>query len=188
MSSVEYTWRDPRKKDAKTKCNILLSDHMGFLALAEKRAKDVFPLLECCLRFGLDPVTVAERLTGNGSLLESLLAIEEMSVTPEEPKITNGTRQAGDVTGEMDKLFGGGLPPIVPGEMWGTRVYLSMILGVCPILLLRFPQISEFELLRFLTEDERGLKGLEENLNLSLRSNESTAPTSQEITRQQGDQ
>ena len=75
----------------------------------------------------------------------------------------------GDVQGKMHNLFGGGLPPIPPGESWETRVHLSMILGVCPIFLLLFPQIPESDLLRFLTNDELSLRELEENLNFILQ-------------------
>ena len=70
----------------------------------------------------------------------------------------------------MHKLFGGGIPPILPDEFWGKRVCLSMILGVCPIFLLLFPQISELDLLKFLAKDEHDLKSLEEGLYLSIQS------------------
>ena len=152
MSSVQFTWHDPRK-NSRDEDNIFLSDHLGFLALAKKRGEYVFPLLESCLRFGLDPVAVAEKLPENGSLLESLTAIEEVSVTPEGPKIKSEHHQIGEVSAEMHNLFGGGLPPIVHGELWEKRVWLSMILGVCPIFLTRFPQISGLDLLKFISKD-----------------------------------
>jgi len=170
MSSVEFRWHDPRK-NSRVKDTILLSDHLGFLALARKKGGDVFPLSASCLRFGLDPVAVADRLPENGSLLESLHTIEELSVTPEGPAITREPHQIGEIPGGIHALFGGGIPPILPGESWGERVYLAMVLGVCPIFLLLYPEIPEMDLLRFLTKNEHNLNELEENLNLSRKSN-----------------
>ena len=168
MNSVQFTWHDPRK-NSRVEDNILLSDHLGFLALAKKGGKDVFPLSESCLRFGLDPVAVAEKLPENGSLLESLNAIEEISVTPEEPKIKREHHQIGEVSAEMHNLYGGGLPPILAEELWKKRVRLSMILGVCPIFLLRFTQISELDLLKFLTSNEHDLKFLQKEIQSLIK-------------------
>ncbi|MBW2599908.1 MAG: hypothetical protein JRC60_07525 [Deltaproteobacteria bacterium] len=171
MSSVEFTWNDPRK-NSRAKDNIFLSDHLGFLAMAKKSGGDVFPLLQSCFRFGLDPVAIAEKLPGNESLLKSLNAIEEMSVTLEEPGIKSEPHPLGEISRQMHNIFGGGIPPILPGELWGKRVYLSMILGVCPIFLLLFPQISEIDLLKFLANNESDLKSLKEKFDLSLKINE----------------
>ncbi|MBW2557875.1 MAG: hypothetical protein JRD69_03410 [Deltaproteobacteria bacterium] len=169
MSSVQFTWHDPRK-NSRVEDNIFLSDHLGFLALAKKSGRDVFPLSESCRRFGLDPVAVTERLPENESLLESLKAIEKMSITPEEPEIKNESHQIGEAPAEMHKLFGGGIPPILPGELWRKRVCLSMILGVCPIFLVRFQQISESDLLKFLTKNESDLSILEEKIRFILEN------------------
>ncbi len=163
MSSVRFKWYDPRK-NARVEDNILLSDHMGFLALAKKKGKDIFPLSESCHRFGLDPVAVADRLPESLSLLESLNAIEEISVTPEMPEIRPELHQSE----EIYNLFGGGLPPILPDELRKKRIGISMILGVCPIFLLRFPQISELDLLEFLTNNEPDLEFLEKEIQSIL--------------------
>jgi len=169
MSSVEFTWHDPRnRKNPGTKDNVFLSDHMGFPAMAKKGGGDVFPLLKSCLRFGLDPVAVAKRLPENRTLLESLDTIEEISFTPEGPEIERESHQIGEIPAETHKLFGGGIPPILPGKLWVKRVYFSMILGICPIFLLLFPQISEFDLFKFLAKDEHDLKSLEEKFQSIL--------------------
>ncbi len=160
MSSVQFKWYDPRK-NARVEDNILLSDHMGFLALAKKKGKDIFPLSKSCHRFGLDPVAVADRLPESLSLPESLNAIEEISVTPEiRPELHQSE--------EIYNLFGGGLPPILPDELRKKRIGISMILGVCPIFLLRFPQISELDLLEFLTNNEPDLEFLEKEIQSIL--------------------
>jgi len=169
MSSVEFTWHDPRK-NSRAKDNIFLSDHMGFLALVKKGGKDVFPLVESCLRSGIDQVAAAKRLPENGTLLESLNAIENMTFTPEDPEIKSEPHQIGEIPAEMHKLFGGGIPPILPGKLWVKRVCLSMILGICPIFLLLFPQISEIELLKFLATNEHDLKSLEGGFASSIQS------------------
>jgi len=165
MSSVKFKWLDPRK-NSRIEDNLFLSDHLGFLALAKKRGKDVFPLLESCHRFGLDPVAVAEKLPESGSLLESLNAIEEMSVTPGKSE----PHHIGEGPREMHKLFGDAIPPILPDELWKERVWLSMILGVCPIFLIRFPQISEFDLYKFLTKNEYDLNILKERIRFILEN------------------
>ena len=130
----------------------------------------MLPMLKSCLRFGLDPVVVAERLRENETLLELLNAIEEMSVTPEDPEIKSELHQIGEIPAEMHKLFGGGIPPILPGKLWVKRICLSMIMGICPIFLVLFPQISEIDLFKFLAKDEHDLKSLEEGLSLSIQS------------------
>jgi hypothetical protein len=126
----------------------------------------VFPLSESCHRFGLDPVAVAEKLPESGSLLESLNAIEEMSVTPGKSE----PHHIGEVPRGMHKLFGDAIPPILPDELWKERVWLSMILGVCPIFLIRFPQISEFDLYKFLTKNEYDLNILKERIRFILEN------------------
>ncbi len=171
MSSVAFAWHDPRnRKNSRAKDNIFLSDHMGFLALVKKGGKDVFPLLESCLRFGLDPVVAAKRLPENGTLLESLNTIENMTFTPEGPEIGRESHPIGNIPSEMHKLFGGGIPPVLPGELWEKQIRLSMILGVCPIFLLLFPQISEIDLFKFLAKDEHDLKFIEERFSSSIQS------------------
>jgi len=164
ISSVEFRWHDPRK-NARADDTIFLSDHLGFLALARKGGANVLPLLKSCFLFGLDPVAVAEILPENGSLLESLNAIEEISASPQGPDIKSEPHQIEVVSGKIHNLFGGGIPTILDSELWEKRVYLSMVLGVCPLFLLHFPQISDSDLLGFLAENEDDLKSLGEILN-----------------------
>jgi aldehyde:ferredoxin oxidoreductase len=166
MSSVEYRWYDPRKH-AKAEDTIFLSDHLGFLALARRGGANVLPLLKSCFLFGLDPVAVAEILPENGSLLESLNAIEEISASLQGPDIKSESPQIKAVSGKIHNLFGGGIPTILDSELWEKRVYLSMVLGVCPLFLLHFPQISDSDLLGFLAENEHDLNSLGEILGYS---------------------
>ena len=61
---------------------------------------------------------------------------------------------------KRQSLFGGGIPPILAGDSWEKRVALAMILGVCPIFLLRFPQITDAALLSFISTREEVLTSL----------------------------
>jgi hypothetical protein len=64
--------------------------------------------------------------------------------------------------------LGGCIPPILTGDAWKKRVTLAMILGVCPIFLLRFPQITAAALLSFISTKEEDLKTLQEGLSSKI--------------------
>jgi len=164
MSSVGFKWRDPGN-NSRVEDTLFLSDHLGFLALAKKGGADAFPLSKSCHRFGLDPAAVADTLPERGSLAESLDTVEKISTAREKTEIDGTPVSIGDVPAETHALFGGGIPPIAPGELWEERVRLSMILGICPIFLLRFPQISQRDLLQFLTGNEADLQLLEQEID-----------------------
>jgi len=159
MSSAEFKWHDPRE-NIRAKDTILLSDHLGFLTLARKGGTNALPLLENCFRFGLDPVAVAERLPGEVSLLELLEAIEAIAASPQGSDVRGDPHRNEAVPDKMHALFGGGIPLILENQRWKDRVYLSMTLGVCPLFLLHFPQMSEIDLLGFLANNEDDLKSL----------------------------
>ena len=57
---------------------------------------------------------------------------------------------------------------MAPGDLWDKGVGLAMILGVCPIFLLRFPQIADTDLLRFISQDEGVLSTLQDKLTSSI--------------------
>ena len=137
----------------------MLLDHTGCAALAKKVGKNILPLLRACLHYGLDPAGVAESLPEGGTMLEYLHAIDKI-VSDNPPRTT-------DVS-ETYRLFGGGIPPILTGDSWEKRVALAMILGVCPIFLLRFPQITDAALLSFISTREDVLKTLQERLSSAI--------------------
>jgi len=148
--------------------SLLLLDHMGVTALAKKTGAHALPLLRRCLQFGLDPAGVARRLPDGKTEAEWLFAIEKMLTEAERNQIA--AEQSADVPVKNHALFGGGIAPIPPLDTWHTRVGLAMILGVCPLFFLRFPTISETDLLRFISQDEAALTKLQESLTASIRS------------------
>ena len=140
---------------------LLLLDHTGCAALAKKAGKNILPLLRACLHNGLDPAAVAERLPEGGTMLEYLNAIDKV-LSDNPPRTT-------DVP-ETYRLFGGGIPPILTVDLWEKRVALAMVLGVCPVILLRFPQITDAALLSFISAREDVLKTLQERLSSAITS------------------
>jgi hypothetical protein len=77
-----------------------------------------------------------------------------------------------DKTGvpEAHCRFGGGVPPILTGDLWNRGVGCAMILGVCPIFLLLFPQITDADLLAFISTSEDVLKTLQDSLSSAIDS------------------
>jgi aldehyde:ferredoxin oxidoreductase len=162
MTHVRYSWQDPRNKEMQnSEDGLLLLDHTGCAALAKKVEKNILPVLRACLHYGLDPAGVAERLPEGRTVQEYLNAIDQI-VSDNPPHTTDvSPRQC---------LFGGGVPPILTGDSWEKRVALAMILGVCPIFLLRFPQITDTALLAFISTREEDLKPLQEGLSYEISS------------------
>ena len=140
---------------------LLLLDHTGCIALTKKVGRNILPVLRVCLHYGLEPAAVAERLPEGGTLLEYLNAIDKI-VSDNPPHTT-------DVS-QRQCLFGGGIPPIMTGDPWEKRVALAMIIGVCPIFLLRFPQITAADLLSFISTKEEDLKTLQDGLSSAIAS------------------
>ncbi len=177
MSYVEFRWRDPRLKGArKIKGGMFLLDHTGFIAMARKRHADALVLMRECHRFGLDPSAVARVLPQEGNMETSLDSIAEMArvaggeTKMEEDHAIDQLCQ-GKIPLKEYALFGLGIPPILPSgtdvdsEFWGKRVAMSMILGLCPTLMLLFPTIDVVELLRFITAENGDLKSLQDEIS-----------------------
>jgi aldehyde:ferredoxin oxidoreductase len=154
MTHVRYSWHDSEE-------GLLLLDHTGCTALAKKVGKNILPVLRACLRDGLDSAAVAEMLPEGGTMLEYLNAIDK--ILSDNPPCTQDVSQG-------QCLFGGGVPPTLTGELFEKRVALAMILGVCPIFLLRFPQITDAALLSFISTREEDLKTLQERLSSAISS------------------
>jgi aldehyde:ferredoxin oxidoreductase len=160
MTHVRYSWQDPRNKDMQnSEEGLLLLDHTGCIALTKKVGKNILPVLRACLHYGLDPAAVAEMLPEGRTILEYLNGIDKMVSNP--PRTTEFSHG--------QSLFIG-IPPIMTGDRWEERVALAMILGVCPIFLLRFPQITAAALLSFISTKEEDLKPLQECLSSAIAS------------------
>jgi aldehyde:ferredoxin oxidoreductase len=162
MTHVTYSWHDPRDKETQdAQDGLLLLDHMGCVALAKKAGNNILPVLNTCLYYGLDPAGVAERLPEGGTLPEYFHAIDK--IMSDNPPHTTGVP-------EVHCRFGGGVPPILAGDLWNKRVGLAMILGVCPIFLLLFPQITDADLLAFISTSEDVLETLRDSLSSTIDS------------------
>jgi aldehyde:ferredoxin oxidoreductase len=162
MTHVRYAWHDPGNKEIKnSEEGLLLLDHTGYEALAKKVGKNVLPILSACLHYGLDPAAVAEMLPEGGTVSEYLDALDKI--------VSDNSPRAQDVSQERG-IFGRGVPPIVAGDLFEKRVALAMVLGVCPIFLLRFPQITDAALLSFISTKEEDLNALQEGLSSAIAS------------------
>jgi aldehyde:ferredoxin oxidoreductase len=159
MSYVTFARHEP---------SLLLLDHSGWIALFRKMGNHIFPVLQSCLQGGLDPGGVARTLPEGGSITEWLLHLEKM--LPETGKDHPSTKYPDppDVPVKHHTLFGGGIAPILPGDLWEKRVGIAMILGVCPVFLLRFPQIMDTDLLGFISREDVPLTNLHESLMSSI--------------------
>ena len=162
MTHVRYSWHDPRNKEVQdSEEGLLLLDHTGCIALAKKVGKNILPVLRACLRYGLDPAAVAEILPEGGTMLDCLNAVDKI--------VSDNPSRMTDVS-KRQCLFGGGIPPILTGDSWEKRVALAMIIGVCPIFLLRFPQITDAALLSLISTSEEVLTPLQERLSSAIAS------------------
>jgi aldehyde:ferredoxin oxidoreductase len=162
MTHVRYSWHDPgNRRMEKCEEGLLLLDHTACIALTKKVGRNVLPVLRACLHYGLDPAGVAEMLPGGGTMLEYLNAIDRI--------ISDSPSRTTDVS-ETNLLCGGGIPHILTGDLFEKRIVLAMILGVCPIFLLRFPQITDAALLSFISTKEDVLNHLRERLSSAITS------------------
>jgi hypothetical protein len=162
MTHVRFSWHDPGNSEIKSsEEGLLLLDHAGCLSLAKKAGKNTLPLLRACLHCGLDPTAVAEMLPQGETLPDYLNAIDKI--------VSDNATRTQDVSQRQD-IFGGGVSPIGTDDLFEKRVALAMVLGVCPIFLLRFPQITDAALLSFISTREEDLKTLQERLSSSISS------------------
>ncbi|MCX5906644.1 MAG: hypothetical protein NTY64_05500, partial [Deltaproteobacteria bacterium] len=161
MSYVTFARNEP---------SLLLLDHRGWMALSRKVGNHCFPLLQSCLQGGLDPAGVARTLPEGGGITEWLLHLEKMLPEAGKDGISIQHPDPPDIHDKSYALFGGGIAPLPPGDAWEKRVGIAMILGVCPIFLLRFPQITDTDLLGFISREDGPLTNLHESLMSSVNT------------------
>lgn len=156
--------------------NIL--DHMGFMTLARKYKAEAFELMSSCLRFGVDPVAVSAVLPVDGVMSDRLDAIAAISVgtdggaLKEEKLADHPVSDA--IPSEKHRRFGGGLPPILSqdiadsGDAWEKRVALSLVLGICPLFLSLFPEITDEDLISFFEPEKGGARLFQGRIDSSI--------------------
>ena len=182
MSYVEFKWRDPRlKRGRKIEEGMFLLDHTGFIAMARKRQANTLVLMRECLRLGLDTSAVARMLPQEGTLAASLDFIAEMAKiadkkTKMDENLARNELCQGRIPLKEYALFGLGMPPILSGDagvdsnFWEKRIAMSMILGVCPILMLLFPDINMVDMLKFVTVKNEDLEYLQDTISSRIQS------------------
>jgi aldehyde:ferredoxin oxidoreductase len=184
-SYLEFKLKDPTlKRGSKRKEGLFLLDHTGFYALTKKRGPQSLALMRECLHLGVDPIPAAKGLPLEGSSEEALQFVRELA----------GTKEAGEVNRKPDnkdlslelhsaylrpktcRLFGGGIPPIIRGQgkdrnrLWETRVAVAMVMGICPLFMLAFPDIKASELLRLVSNEQKDVEYLLERLGALVSS------------------
>ena len=146
--------------------------------MGPKKSVDTLMLVKRCIVIGLVPCAVANRLDQNMSLMEALDLIENIAASSKESEdaMAIESYSKGPVSSEIHGLFGGGIPRILPDavtdsfETWGKRVAVSMILGICPILMLLFPNINVEDLLKLITAQNGDLKSLQDVISSRIQS------------------
>ena len=160
------------------KAGFVLLDHMGFLALLRKRGNQSPVLMNECFQLGLDPVAVSAHLGAEDHMeqdLEILVRLAKMKDGDEKSTSCGKESGAEGVSvkapdGQAQRLFGGGIPAFITDHgqenvrLWASRVAIAMILGVCPLIVLRFPQLGEGALLPFLLESQGDQESLQKTL------------------------
>jgi aldehyde:ferredoxin oxidoreductase len=154
MTHVTFSRQYPETKEVnKGEDGLLLLDHGGYVTLAGKAGKNILPVLQRCLYYGLDPAGVAEQLPAGGTPAECLNALDAI--------VSNTLPYAGETPKTQDP-FGGSIPPFLTEDIGEKRTALAMTLGVCPIFLLRFQQITDTDLLTFISPNEDALKTMQQ--------------------------
>lgn len=161
---------------------VMVIDHSGLTALAKTCGRQCLVLLGECQRLGLDPVAAALKLDPEMKIEELVQTARGLAGIGKDRQILSpGVDETsafirGDVPAEDFLKFGGGLPPILSGRieknprLWTDRVAMTMILGVCPIIALRFPEISSKALLEFISDDQAEREFLKQRLSASVQS------------------
>jgi len=137
MAHARFAWSDPRRPQGeKREESVLLMDHSGWIALAQRRPGTALPLLAESIRLGLDPVAVASLLpaVGEGGLsfdIDLLAALAQ------------GTGPSQSGSSMVAALIFGGSPILAgTGDESRRRAALALVLGLCPIFLQRFPETA----------------------------------------------
>jgi aldehyde:ferredoxin oxidoreductase len=160
-------------KNSKWSLRLLLTDPGGALAF-RNQGKKAFSFLAECFRLGLEPMAAAlclglakEREPGKPeSFLDFIQQDEDLSARnlPNIHKLAIWPGPESEITAMTGKSgFSTGIPPIAPEEApagqsareWARRVAFSLILGVCPILPLVAPTVSEEKLVAFMGREDK---------------------------------
>lgn len=184
MSYVEFKNGDTNNAKGKKKRTggLLLLDHTGFLALANRFRSESLEVMKACLRLGIEPSAAAERLLAEGTAEDAIKIVRKLACLndSQNPAKTsadgakNGALFKGHIAPKHYRLFGAGIPAIKAGHgegitgSWERRVAMAMVLGICPLLTLIFHEVETEQLLQLISRNEQHLESLHERLAASL--------------------
>jgi len=176
IAKERSAWFLPKQK--KIGGTLLLTDPGGVLAFRQ-RGKATFSYLGECFRLGLEPMAAALSV-GSAQLLNLIHQGEDLSERglPNIQKLAPWPWPENEITPLAARLgFSTGIPPIAPeeapagqgGREWARRVASSLILGICPVLLLIAPKVSEEKLLAFLGTGDKEIAANGDRLHAAAR-------------------
>jgi aldehyde:ferredoxin oxidoreductase len=184
-SYLEFKLKDPTvKRKPKRKEGLFLLDHTGFYALAKKRGPQSLALMRECLHLGVDPVSAAKGLPVEGSSEDALQSVRELARIKEAREVNRKPEavdlslelQSAGIRPESYQLFGGGIPFIKREQgrdrngVWERRVAMAMVMGICPLFTLAFPQIKAPDLLGLVSKEGKDVEYLLERLGALVSS------------------
>lgn len=156
------------QSDRKKGEGFFLFDHRGFLALT-KRCGSLSPgLMRQCLELGLDPAAAATYLSGGETMEQGVEVLHHLASGEKDDQEQAQVHE--EPFQSYDHLFGGGIPVFSMeregkgSDGWAKRVAAAMILGVCPLFMLLFPNLDEKAWLRLLCDQEEDAISLQDQL------------------------
>ena len=161
------------RKKSKAFLRFLLTDPGGAMAF-RNRGKRAFDSLAECFRLGLEPMAAAlcfesakgEEAGKPGAFSNLLQQGEDLLERglPNIQKLAPWPGPENDITAIAGKSsFSTGIPPIAPeggaagqsAREWARRVAFSLILGVCPLLMLIASTLNEEKLIAFMGREDK---------------------------------
>ena len=179
MSYIQTPTLDGRKKRQTN--GFVLQDHTGFLALLKKCGTQAFTLMNECFRLGIDPAAVAPLLPTSNNVEDAITILSKLAGTNDvviqsSERLETVNFLPANITIEEHSLFGGGIPAIVPDEggcnsgLWARRVVVAMVLGICPLIMVFYPQIEEGRWLRFVAVRDIDLECLKKHFDSTVKT------------------
>jgi aldehyde:ferredoxin oxidoreductase len=171
MLHAEFVRSDPgRRAPEKGKDGVVLSDHLGWAALAARWGKEAFALAKECIALGLDPVASASLLPAPKQREDGLEFLDGVGRNEAAVQESVGNKvPLGGIPPESRRRRFNGIPPLGDPALRDERIARSLVLGICPIFLLA-TGLSDEELLPFLVASEEERSALAAALPEAVRT------------------
>lgn len=155
---------------------LFIADHAGLAALARAGGRHCLAMFRECQALGLDPAAAARAFDPEKGFDAWVSTVREAAGAgtgqkawcPEAADASSADGQNEDV-----RNFGAGLPTFMGGAGQGAaqdrhgRAAAAMVLGICPLIPLRFPEISDAALLEFISGEPVARDALAQRLSAS---------------------